>query len=132
MTELLPTLRRAGFELLRALLHSAHLAMITFTMVGWISCHTRAVHLASMALVALSWFGFGYFRGFGYCLITDWQWRLMAHLGEEVPSGGYMKYLGDRLTGWSLDNDRVDRLTSGAFAGAVTASLATTGLYGFC
>ena len=132
MTALQPTLRRASFELLRVLLHTVHFGVISFTIVGWASCHTRALHLVLMALIALSWFGLGYFRGFGYCLITDWQWRLMARLGEEVPSGGYIKFLGERLTGWSLDNDRLDRLTTGAYAAAVTASLAASRLYGFC
>ena len=132
MTAFQPPLRRASFELLRALLHTLHFGVISFMMVGWIFCHTRALHLVLMALIALSWFGLGYFRGFGYCLITDWQWRLMAYLGEEAPSGGYIKYLGERLTGWPLDNDRVDRLTTGAFASAVIASLATSRLYGFC
>jgi hypothetical protein len=99
---------------------------------GWISCHTRAAHLAVVCFVLLSWFGLGWFRGFGYCLITDWQWRLMAGMGEPVPSGGYMKYLLDRATGASFDNDRVDRLTSGAFAGTIIAAVTMSSLYGFC
>ncbi len=132
MTELLPTLRRAGFELLRAVLHALHIGLIAFTATGWILCHTRLLHLAFIGLILASWFGLGWFRGFGYCLITDWQWRLMAHLGEPVPPGGYMKYLLDRATGWSFDNDRIDRMTSGAYAGAATAALATSWLYGFC
>ncbi len=113
-------------------LHLAHLGLIVFTLVGWMFCETRLVHITMMALIGASWVGLGYIHGFGYCLLTDIQWKLKAQMGEEVPASGYMKYLADRLTGRDLNAKSVDIVTYSAGALCAAASLMLTLTAGAC
>ena len=116
-------MRRLGYEALNIALHLAHQSLIVFTIVGWAFCETRLLHLVMMALVGVSWLGFGLFHGLGYCLLTDLQWRLKERMGEERPTGGYMKFLADRLSGRDLNAKLIDAVTYGTCAVCAAASL---------
>ena len=134
------TLRRAGLEALNILGHAAHLFVILFSVLGWMWCGTRIANLILLLAVLLSWYGlgplFGKKGGYGYCLITDLQWRLRRRMGLEAPPWGYMKYLADRLSGRTgdqgLDPDLIERATVVAFFASLLASVATTVIWGAC
>ena len=89
----MPWLTRLGLEVTNATLHCVHIAVIAFTATGWMFCQTRPAHLITVGLIAASWLGIGYFVGFGYCFITDLQWRIRAQLGKPPEAGGYLQYL---------------------------------------
>jgi hypothetical protein len=112
--------------------HLAHQSLIAFTLFGWAFCETRLLHLAAMVLVGISWLGLGFFRGFGYCLLTDLQWRLRERMGEERSAFGYMKFLADRLSGRDLDAKLVDAVTYITCAVCCVASLLLTLMMGAC
>ncbi len=124
--------RQMGYEALNIGLHLAHQSLIAFTLFGWAFCETRLLHLAMMALVGVSWLGFGIFHGLGYCLLTDMQWKLKERMGEERPAVGYMKFLADRLSGRDLDAKLVDAVTYIACALCSAASLLLTLTVGVC
>ncbi len=123
---------QAGYAALNIGLHLAHQSLIAFTLFGWAFCETRLLHLAAMLLVGASWLGLGVIHGFGYCLLTDLQWRLRERMGEERPTVGYMKFLADRLSGRDLDARIVDAVTYITCALCCVASLLLTLTVGTC
>ena len=85
-----------------------HGCLVLFSLAGWGWRRTRRIHLATMGLIILSWFGLGAYYGWGYCPFTDWHWRVKARLGETNLPYSYVKYYVDRLTGLSWDPLVVD------------------------
>jgi hypothetical protein len=104
-------------------LHLLHLTVALFCVTGWIFPATRPANLVLVILIALSWFGLGKFYGFGYCLITDLQWKIKERLGERPLSPSFVKYQLDQITGRNLDPKSVDRFTQGSFYISTLASL---------
>jgi hypothetical protein len=76
-----------------------HGSLVLFVLVGWLWSKTRRFHLMLITLTVFSWFGLGYFRGFGYCPCTDWHWRVKQALGESNLPHSYVTYYLTRLTG---------------------------------
>ena len=109
---------------LMTLLHLLHVAIIFFCIGGWMLPATRPWHLLLCVLIFASWFVLGAWKGWGYCLVTDMQWKLLRRMGRPVPAAGYVPMLCERLTGMTIDARRVDRVTQGAFYLSAFASLA--------
>jgi hypothetical protein len=84
-----------------------HASLILFILSGWVWPRTRPFHLFVITLTLLSWFGLGWFYGFGYCPSTDWHWRVKETLGETDLPDTYVKYYLDRLTGLDWDPNLV-------------------------
>lgn len=119
-------MKTPGLKALRAAdlaFHVLHSAVILFCVTGWILPATRGWHLVLVALVGLSWFGIGLFRGFGYCLLTDLHWRVKRALGQTDLPESYVKYALDRLLARDLDPGSVDALTARGFYLAAVAGL---------
>jgi len=108
---------------LMVMLHMLHITIIVFCVVGWLLPPARPWHLMLCVLILASWFGLGLWKGWGYCLVTDLQWRLMRRLGEVSPQFGYVPMLWQRITGRSVDAQRVDQVTEGVFYFSALASL---------
>lgn len=104
-------------------LHLLHLGVAFLCVAGWIFPQTRLINLVIVVLIAFSWFVLGRFLGYGYCLITDLQWKIKKRLGEWPLPTSFIKYQLDRLTGRDLDPKSVDRLTQGSFYLSALASL---------
>jgi hypothetical protein len=75
-----------------------HSAWILFNCLGWILKRTRVWQLAAVTLTGLSWFGLGFWYGWGYCPCTDWHWQVRARLGYRDPPS-YIQLLVRNLTG---------------------------------
>jgi len=105
------------------MLHLLHLSIIIFCVSGWLLPSTRPWHLVLCAMIFASWFGLGLWKGWGYCLVTDLQWRLMRHTGDAAPPFGYVPMLWQRITGRDVDARRVDLLTQAVFYFSALASL---------
>jgi hypothetical protein len=80
-----------------------HASLILFILIGWVWPKTRRLHLLVIMLTVSSWFGLGFFYGFGYCPSTDWHWRVKEALGETDLPDTYVKYYLDRMTGFDWD-----------------------------
>jgi len=114
-------------EILNIVLHGVHLVIIIFSVVGWIFATTRIANLILLLAILFSWYVLGPLMGkhtiYGYCLVTDLQWQLKKKLGHHVPEWGYMKYLADRITGRSVNEVIVDRVTVGVFFFSLIATV---------
>lgn len=121
---------------LNLMLHGIHLVLIGFSLVGWMFCEIRLLNLVALLLILFSWYGLGPMLSkgspWGYCVITDIQWRIRSELGLESRSGGYIKYLADTLIGGDFDETRLDIFSVVIIFSCFVASVATNWLYGSC
>jgi hypothetical protein len=99
-----------------------HAGWIGFNLVGWAWRRTRPFQLVTLGLTAFSWFVLGAFYGWGYCLCTDWHFRVRRQLGHVDPESSYVQMLLNRVFGITLDRPTSDRLTMGVFAAIVIAT----------
>ena len=99
-----------------------HTVLIAFNMVGWAWRRTRAAHLAVLAMTAFSWFVMGAFYGWGYCLCTDWHFRVRRLRGAPVTESSFVQLLIGKTTGVQLDRQAADALAVGVFAAIVVAT----------
>ena len=99
-----------------------HALLVAFNLTGWIWKRTRRLHLLVISLTVLSWVGFGFVHGFGYCPLTDWHWDVKRSLGETDLPWSYVKYHVDALTGGDWDGRLVDGVVLGLGLLALGAS----------
>lgn len=102
-----------------------HSAWILFNCFGWMWKRARLWHLAAVTLTGLSWFGLGFWYGWGFCPCTDWHWQVRARLGYDDPPS-YIQLLIRNLIGIDPDPALADLLAvvtlivSAAFSAALT------------
>lgn len=101
-----------------------HTSMVFFNLFGWIWKKTRRANLYLLLLTGVSWGGLGLFYGLGYCPLTDWHFRILEKMGISNIPNSYIKYLADRITGMSFNQDIVDSLTLYFYLAALVISLA--------
>jgi hypothetical protein len=101
--------------MLNIFFHLVHLAIVFFFLFGWLSSKTLLAHFILSILILLSWSGLGIFYGFGYCLVTDIQWKIKKRMGQEPYTEYYIKYMLDKLTGLDLNSHTVNAITTAAF-----------------
>lgn len=92
-----------------------HSAWTLFNITGWAFRLTRRVHLLTTGLTAFSWVACGYFYGWGYCLCTDWHWRVREMLGKDNSSYSFIHYAIKGITGFNPDPQAVDILVLSVF-----------------
>ena len=122
MTAIDGSIQKVTLKLLNVLFHLLHLSIIFFFLVGWISLSTRTAHFVLALLILLSWYGLGLFFGFGYCLVTDIQWRLKKKLGQDPSTEYYIKYVIDRITGSDIQAGTINKFTTWIFFVLLVAS----------
>ncbi len=114
---------RARLVFMDYMLHMFHLSIIFICIVGWMFEPTHTLHLLVIVLVAISWFGLGKFFGYGYCILTDAQWRVKRKIGQGLYTESYVKYILDKVTGLNIDRKITDSLTLYIYVGAMVLSL---------
>ena len=129
-------LPRFGLGALNLGLHAFHQAWIVFTLIGWIFCETRVMHLIVISLTLASWYVLGPLLkkgdAYGYCVVTDIQWDIRRRLGLEDRKGGYVKYIGDHLFGRNFNESLADKVGAAVLLACIAASLVATFMYGSC
>lgn len=100
-----------------------HSGLVLFNVIGWIWRRTRQIHLVTISLTIISWFGLGIFFGWGYCPSTDWHWDVKRRLGETDLPASYIKYYLDRLTGLAWDPALVNLIVVAVAFGAFAISI---------
>jgi hypothetical protein len=98
-------------KLLDILLTFAHFALIGFNLFAWIWPKTRKAHLITVAATAFSWFILGIWFGWGYCPITDWEWKIKERSGESNLPNSFIKYYADKISGKDIDSSVIDTTT---------------------
>lgn len=101
----------------------AHISLTLFNLLGWIWKATRKAHLITMGLTLLSWFVLGIWYGWGYCVLTDWQWQVKEKLGERNLPASFIKYFADKISGKNIDPSLVDHVTLTCLLFAIAAAI---------
>ena len=98
------------YFVLNPLFHVAHIAIISFVLVGWVIPEARFAHLVLSLLTLGSWFILGRWMGEGYCPVSDWHWKIKESLGDGRPTVTYITFLLRKATGMDLASDQVNRV----------------------
>ncbi|WGK65409.1 DUF2784 family protein [Croceiramulus getboli] len=86
--------------LLSALFYVFHTLFILFNVLGWMYKPTQRLHLYAVGITLFSWGVLGFWKGFGYCFLTDWHYDLLRALGHTDLPSNYLAFLARQLTGW--------------------------------
>ena len=100
-----------------------HSLWILLVVLGWIWSRTRPLSLAALALTAVSWFGLGYWLGWGYCICTDWHWQVRRSLGEFDLHHNYIGFLIREGTGLEIPDPVLEPVILGAFLTSVVGGI---------
>jgi len=100
-----------------------HFIIIAFNLFGWIWKKARKAHLIVVGITLASWFILGIWKGWGYCFLTDWHWRVKEKLGETGLPNSFIKYMADKITGQNIDPGIVDTATLCVFLVAILLSV---------
>ena len=100
-----------------------HTSLILFNLFGWLSVKFRKLHFYSLMLMLFSWVILGFWKGFGYCFLTDWHYSIMRELGERDLPSSYISLLVQKLSGWLPDKLLVDMVTVSLTAVALACSV---------
>ena len=100
-----------------------HLAIIGFNLFAWIWKKTRKAHLIVAGITLACWFVLGIWYGWGYCPITDWQWKVKEKLGETNLPNSFVKYFADKITGKDFSSTLIDNITLYSFLIAIAFSV---------
>ena len=100
-----------------------HIAFTLFNLVGWIWPRTRRLHLITISATAASWFILGIWNGWGYCILTDWQWAVKEKLGETNLPSSFIKYFADKVTGADINASLINIVTLICFIAAVVLTI---------
>mgnify|MGYP001802311496 FL=1 len=101
----------------------AHVIIIFFNLFGWVFGATRKLHLIAVSITLFSWVVLGFWKGFGYCILTDWHWDIKRDLGEHNLPHSFITYLTNNILGLTLTPFAVDVITGVAFITAILISI---------
>ncbi|MDX1628356.1 MAG: DUF2784 domain-containing protein [Fulvivirga sp.] len=104
-------------------LFAIHIAVILFNLFGWVVPKWRRLHLWVVSLTIFSWVILGFWFGFGYCFLTDFEWSIKRQLGETDLPNSFITYLTNNIFGLSLDPGTVDTITIAAFVPPVVLTV---------
>ena len=104
-------------------LFSLHIAIILFNLFGWVVPRWRKAHLWVVGFTLFSWIILGIWFGFGYCILTDFEWEIKRQLGETGLPNSFIAYLTNTVFGLDIGNDTIDIITVGAFVPAIIISI---------
>ncbi|MEJ7692915.1 DUF2784 domain-containing protein [Daejeonella sp.] len=102
-------------QILDFLLTLLHLFIIGFNLFGWIWQSTRKLHFYLVIATVFCWVVLGFWYGFGYCPITDWQWQIKAKLGEQNLPNSFIEYMAEKVTGADIGSGLIDGVTAVSF-----------------
>ena len=116
----LPT---AVLHVLNIGLFVVHSGLIAFNLTGWIFPRTRKLHLICVGATLFSWFAMGAYRGFGYCLCTDWHFQIRRTLDLPVNSQTYLQLMSQVFFGIPMNRFTSDVLAGGGLLLIVIVTL---------
>ena len=100
-----------------------HTAFTFFNILGWAFPQTRKWNLITLLLTAFSWFILGIWYGWGYCICTDWHYKVRQHLGFQDQEGSYIRFLIRKLTDMDFNEQLVENTTLAVFLISLALSI---------
>ena len=98
-------------KLLNYFFFTFHSLLVLFNLFGWIFPKTRKLHFFSLVITLFSWVVLGFWKGFGYCFLTDWHYDVLRKMGETGMPNSYIAFLIKTFSGWMPDENLVEILT---------------------
>ena len=90
-----------------------HTAILIFNLTGWIFRRARVLHVICLGATLCSWFVMGAWKGFGYCICTDWHFQVRRAMGiNDQHIHSYIQLIAKSFFGVEMD-----RMTSDICAG---------------
>jgi len=112
-----------GLQLANYFFYFFHTVLILFNLLGWLFRRTQKLNIISLLATFGSWGILGFWKGWGYCFLTDWHYTILRQLGESELPSSYIAFLIQQLTGWLPRAGLVDGLTLGLAIIALLCSL---------
>jgi hypothetical protein len=100
-----------------------HTSLIIFNVFGWAIPKFRKWNLLTLILTAFSWFILGIWFGWGFCLCTDWHWKVRWNLGYHDMSNSYIHFLILRFTGNNFSEELINYATVTVFFSSLIMSI---------
>lgn len=100
-----------------------HSLLIVFNCLGWAWRRARKWNLITLAATAFSWLVMGLWHGIGYCICTDWHWRVRAALGYHDQDDSYIDFLVRTLSGWTPPHDLTRAVAGWVFGVSIVLSV---------
>jgi len=100
-----------------------HIIIILFNLFGWIFPVARKAHFICIAITAFCWFILGIWFGWGYCPLTEWQWRIKERLGETNLPDSFITWFVNKITGMHFGDTFINLLTLILFISAMIVSV---------
>lgn len=112
-----------GLHIANIALYVFHTGLIIFNLFGWLHPPLRKLNLISLLVTFGSWVLLGFWKGWGYCFLTDWHYKVLRSLGERNMPASYIAFLAEKLTGLLPRAEVVDSFTVGLALLALLCSL---------
>lgn len=96
------------FQFLNYFFYALHTVLILFNLFGWLFPRWRKLNLISLLTTLGSWIILGIWKGWGYCFLTDWHYRVLHILGEKDMPSSYIAFLIKKLTSQTISTQLVD------------------------
>lgn len=93
--------------------YAFHTVLIIFNLFGWIPARTRKLNLLTLLTTFVSWIILGFWKGWGYCFLTDWHYSVLRKLGEKDMPRSYIAFLVEKMSGWLPNEELINGLTLG-------------------
>lgn len=100
-----------GLHIANYLFYIFHTVLILFNLFGWLYTRTQKLNLISLSVTFGSWLILGFWKGWGYCFLTDWHYQVLQSLGEVNLPSSYIVFLVRKITGWTPNTVLVDSFT---------------------
>jgi hypothetical protein len=104
-------MKDVALHLANSFFYVFHTALILFNLLGWLYPRTRKLNLITLLATFGSWGLLGFWKGWGYCFLTDWHYQVLRALGEKGMPSSYIAFLIEKITGLSLAPGLVNTLT---------------------
>jgi len=104
-------MKDVALHLANSFFYVFHTVLIVFNLLGWLYPRTRKLNLISLLATFGSWGLLGFWKGWGYCFLTDWHYQVLRALGEKGMPSSYITFLIEKITGLSIDPELVNTLT---------------------
>ena len=112
-----------GLHLANYFFYAFHTTLILFNLLGWLYARTRKLNLITLLATFASWVLLGFWKGWGYCFLTDWHYEVLQRLGERGMPSSYIAFLVQKFSGWLPAATLVNTLTLGLAILALVCSL---------
>ena len=101
-------MKDVALHLANSFFYVFHTVLIVFNLLGWLYPRTRKLNLVTLLATFGSWGLLGFWKGWGYCFLTDCHYQVLRDLGEKGMPSSYIAFLIEKITGLSLDPELVN------------------------